>query len=59
VVVRPAGFFYMPDCVRVTVGTREENERFVAALREVLAELAALEEAGEAVREAEEGRVVL
>ena len=59
VVVRPAGFFYMPDCVRVTVGTRRENERFVAALKEVLDELAALEAAGEAVREVEEGKVVL
>lgn len=56
VVVRPAGFFYMPDWVRVTVGTKEQNERFIAALREVLKEL---KEAGEAVQEAEEGKVVL
>ncbi len=49
VVVRPAGFFYMPDWVRVTVGTREQNERFVTALKEVLDELGAREAAGEAV----------
>jgi len=56
VVVRPAGFFYMPDCVRVTVGTREQNERFIAALQEVLEEL---KETGEAAQGVEEGKVVL
>lgn len=50
VIVRPGGFFYMPDAVRVTVGTPEQNERFIVALREVLERLAALEEAGEEVR---------
>lgn len=59
VVVRPAGFFYMPDWVRVTVGTREQNERFITALKAVLDELAALEEAGEEVRKTETGKVVL
>lgn len=40
VVVRPAKAFYMPEHIRVSTGTRAENERFVAALDEVLAELA-------------------
>lgn len=36
VIIRPLDFFGLPDCIRVTVGTRGQNERFVAALREVL-----------------------
>lgn len=59
VVIRPAGFFYMPDWVRVTVGTREQNERFITALREVLKEIAAMEAVGEEVRRAQQGTVVL
>ncbi|MFQ5594616.1 MAG: histidinol-phosphate transaminase [Anaerolineae bacterium] len=59
IVVRPAGFFYMPDFVRVTVGTQEQNERFITALKEVLDELAALEKAGEEVRRTQKGEVVL
>lgn len=59
VVVRPAGFFYMPDWVRVTIGTQEQNERFISALKEVLAELTAMEEAGGEVRRAQQGEVVL
>ncbi len=41
VIVRPMGQFYLPDHLRVTVGLPEENKRFVAALRESLAEMAA------------------
>ena len=37
VIVRPAGPFGAPGCIRVTVGTREEHEHFAAALDRVLA----------------------
>jgi histidinol-phosphate aminotransferase len=37
IIVRPMTGFYLPDCMRVTVGLPEENERFIAALREILA----------------------
>lgn len=36
VIVRPMGSYDLPGTVRVTVGTPEENARFLAALREVL-----------------------
>jgi histidinol-phosphate aminotransferase len=36
VIVRPMGVYGFPEHVRVTVGTAKENERFVAALAEVL-----------------------
>ncbi len=36
VIVRPVANYGMPRHLRVTVGTREENERFITALREVL-----------------------
>ncbi len=39
VIVRPLAFFYMPDWMRVTVGTRPDNERFIACLRTALEEL--------------------
>ena len=32
VIVRPLAGFGMPDCVRVTVGLPEENERLVKTL---------------------------
>lgn len=35
VIVRPVGVYGLPDHIRVTIGTREENERFLRALREV------------------------
>lgn len=35
VIVRPVGVYGFPEHVRVTVGTAEENERFVAALERV------------------------
>lgn len=37
VIVRPVGGYGLPNHLRVTVGLSEENERFVAALRKVLA----------------------
>ena len=33
VIVRPLRGFGMDDCVRFTIGTAEENERLVKALR--------------------------
>jgi len=36
VIVRPAANFYVPDGVRVSVGSRADNERFLSALDEVL-----------------------
>ncbi len=35
VIVRPMGWMGFPHAVRVTVGTREENEKFLSALAEV------------------------
>ncbi|NQU10035.1 histidinol-phosphate transaminase [bacterium] len=37
VIVRPVGAYRMPEWIRVTVGRPEENRRFVAALRAVVA----------------------
>ena len=37
VIVRPIGVYELPNHLRVTVGTAEENHRFVEALGEVLA----------------------
>jgi histidinol-phosphate aminotransferase len=37
VIVRPLGGFGLTDCVRITVGTPQENARVVAALRAVRA----------------------
>lgn len=39
VIIRPLSLFYMPDWMRVTVGTHAQNERFITALRTVLEEL--------------------
>lgn len=36
VIVRPAAYFDSPECIRVTVGTRSQNRRFMAALDDVL-----------------------
>ena len=33
VIVRPMGGFGLPDCVRITIGTPEENEKLVKALQ--------------------------
>lgn len=37
VIVRPLGFMGLPRAMRVTVGTEEENRRFLEALKKVLA----------------------
>jgi len=39
VIVRPGDIFGCPGWQRVTIGTRPQNERFIAALAEVLAEM--------------------
>lgn len=36
VIVRPMGGFGLPGALRVTIGTREENSKFLHALRDVL-----------------------
>jgi histidinol-phosphate aminotransferase len=41
VIVRDCSSFGLPDCVRVTCGTREETRRAVAVVNEALAEVAA------------------
>ena len=38
VIVRPMNGYGLPEHVRITIGTAEENERSISALREVLAE---------------------
>lgn len=38
IMVRPADNFGAPGCVRVTIGTREANDAFLAAWRKVLSE---------------------
>jgi len=37
VIVRPGGFFGLPTMLRVSIGTMTENQRFIAALENVLA----------------------
>lgn len=37
VIIRPMGGFGMPDAIRVTIGTHEENERLLKNLRQLLA----------------------
>jgi len=36
VIVRPMDGYGMPDMIRVTVGTREQNGRFIEQLKQVL-----------------------
>lgn len=38
VIVRPVAGYGLPRCVRITIGTHEQNDRLLAALAEVLAE---------------------
>jgi histidinol-phosphate aminotransferase len=38
VIVRPMAWMGFPRAIRVTIGTHEENERFLAALREIMGE---------------------
>lgn len=45
VIVRPMGGYKLPDWIRVSIGTREENARFLEALRAVLEERYATTEA--------------
>jgi len=40
IIVRPGHFFGYPEYIRVTMGTMEQNKRFIEVLRQVLAELA-------------------
>jgi hypothetical protein len=47
--------FYLPTHLRVTVGTPEENERFITALSQVLAELTAAGVAKEVAPEKGQG----
>ena len=39
IIVRPGHFFGYPEYIRVTIGTKEQNERFIQVLGQVLAEL--------------------
>jgi histidinol-phosphate aminotransferase len=39
VIVRSMSAYGFPNCIRITVGTKEENERFVKALADCLSEL--------------------
>lgn len=41
IIVRPLAAYGMPDCIRVTIGKPQENERFLALLKTHLAETAA------------------
>ena len=36
VIVRPMGGYQFPEHVRVTVGTKEENRKFIEALQKVM-----------------------
>src|SRR5216117_903526 len=36
VIVRPMGVYQLPQYVRVTVGTMEENRQFIEALRKII-----------------------
>ncbi len=38
VIIRPMGGFGMPHAIRVTIGTREQNEKMQQAMKEVLAQ---------------------
>jgi len=40
VIIRATGSFGLPRAVRITIGTRKQNERVLAVLREALAEVA-------------------
>jgi histidinol-phosphate aminotransferase len=35
VIVRPMGIYQLPEYIRVTVGTMEENRKFIDALRKI------------------------
>jgi histidinol-phosphate aminotransferase len=40
VIVRPVANYYMPEYLRVSIGTEQENEKFLAALEKALGEAA-------------------
>lgn len=42
VIVRPGNIFGYPEYIRVTIGTREQNEYFITTLRQVLGEMGIL-----------------
>jgi histidinol-phosphate aminotransferase len=48
VIVRPLGWMGMPEAIRISVGTAEENEKCLAAMRAILARRAVKPFAGEA-----------
>jgi histidinol-phosphate aminotransferase len=39
VIIRPLRAFGLPHCIRITIGTQEENERLVESMRKVLEKL--------------------
>ena len=39
IIVRPLENYNLPNCLRITIGTQDENERFVFERREVLGAL--------------------
>jgi histidinol-phosphate/aromatic aminotransferase/cobyric acid decarboxylase-like protein len=41
IIIRPCASFGLPEWIRVSVGTADQNERFLAALKELLAKLSA------------------
>lgn len=41
VIVRPVANYHMPEYLRVTIGTAEQNQRFIKALSDVLADVPA------------------
>ena len=43
IIVRTGDIFGMPTCIRVTIGTKSQNERFLAALEAVLPAIPAVE----------------
>ena len=38
-IIRPLGSYQLPDHLRISIGTKEENDAFLAALEDVLREL--------------------
>ncbi len=46
VIVRPMAWMGFPHAIRVTVGTREENEKFLRALEQIRASVAAEKQSG-------------
>ncbi|MBN1797313.1 MAG: histidinol-phosphate transaminase [Spirochaetales bacterium] len=36
IIIRPADTYQLPTCIRVTVGTEEQNKKFISALKAVL-----------------------